>query len=353
MPLPNVNIEFTSAAASAVTRSQKGTVAIILKDSAENGPHIFTSATQITAALSDANKKYIERTFLGYVNPPRKVLVYVEPAAATDLTAGLTYFETQTFDYLVGPPSITADECSAVKTWIAQRRTEKFTPKAVLPNTAADSEAIINFTTDDIMVGVTKFNAAQYCSRIAGLIAGTPATISCTFAPLPEVSDVARLSKSAMDEAIDAGKFILFHDGKKVKVGRGINSLTTTGSKSPAFKKIKVVEAIDMIQHDIKLTAQDNYIGKYSNSYNNKCLLISAIRGYFKGLENSGLLEADANTAEIDLDAQEAYLISKGINTSEMTENEIKVANTDDKVFLKATITILDAIEDISLSIII
>jgi Phage tail sheath protein. len=203
------------------------------------------------------------------------------------------------------------------------------------------------------MVGVTKFNAAQYCSRIAGLIAGTPATISCTFAPLPEVSDVARLSKSAMDEAIDAGKFILFHDGKKVKVGRGINSLTTTGSKSPAFKKIKVVEAIDMIQHDIKLTAQDNYIGKYSNSYNNKCLLISAIRGYFKGLENSGLLEADANTAEIDLDAQEAYLISKGINTSEMTENEIKVANTDDKVFLKATITILDAIEDISLSIII
>lgn len=78
---------------------------------------------------------------------------------------------------------------------------------------------------------------------------GTPMTISCTYAPLPEVSDVGRLTREAMDAAVDAGKFILFHDGEKVKVARGVNSLqTTTQDKGDAWKKIKMVEVMDMIQ---------------------------------------------------------------------------------------------------------
>ena len=59
-------------------------------------------------------------------------------------------------------------------------------------------------------------------------------TISCTYAPLPEVSDVGRLTREAMDAAVDAGKFILFHDGEKVKVARGVNSLQTTTQDGPA-----------------------------------------------------------------------------------------------------------------------
>jgi hypothetical protein len=202
------------------------------------------------------------------------------------------------------------------------------------------------------MVGTTEFTAAQYCSRIAGLIAGTAMTISCTYAPLPEVTDVDRLTKADMDTAIEDGEFIIFYDGEKVKVGRGVNSLqTTTESKGVSFQKIKIVEAVDMIQSDIKLTAQDNYIGKYANSYDNKCLLISAIKAYLKGLENDGILEVGSSTVDIDVDAQETYLQSQGIDTSNMTEQQIKEAATADQVFLMASIKILDAIEDIDLSI--
>lgn len=354
MKLPNINIAFSTQAASAIARSQKGVVALIVRDALENGGHILTSPAQIPATLGNENKDYINQAFLGYINPPRKVILYVLPDDAEDLTDALTYLQTQTFDYLAGPPDITATECAAVVAWIKSQRELGFTPKAVLPNTAADSEAIINFTTTGIMVGETEYDASEYCSRIAGILAGTPMTISCTYAPLPEVNDVDRLTKDAMDTAIEDGKFIIFYDGEKVKVGRGINSFqTTTSSKGDAFKKIKIVEAIDMIKADIKATAEDNYIGKYANSYDNKCLLISAIKGYFTGLENDGILKANSSSVEINLVAQETYLQSKGIDTSDMTEQEIKEAATDDKVYLKAGISILDAIEDIDMDILI
>lgn len=352
MGLPNINIAFSTAASSAVSRSQKGVVAIILKDAAANGAHILTNKTQIPDALGADNKAYIARAFVGGVNPPRKVIVFVEPGDATNLTAGLAYLATQVFDYLAGPPEITVAECTAVAEWIAARRETGAAPKAVLPNKEADSEAVINFTQAGIKVGSIEYTAAQYCSRIAGLIAGTPITIACTYVPLSEVTDITRLTKAEMDTAIDAGKFILYHDGEKVKVGRGVNSLkTTTAAKGVAFKKIKIVEAVDMMQSDIRMIAQDNYIGKYANSYDNKCLLISAIKNYLKGLENSGILMLDASTVEIDMAAQEAYLQSVGVDVSKMTAQEIKAANTGDNVFLAASVSIIDAIEDIDLKI--
>lgn len=352
MPLPNINIAFTTQAASAIQRSQKGVVAIIVRDTAQKGAHILTNVSQIPNELSEENKEYIKRAFLGYINPPRKVVVYVLPTDATNLTEALNYLASQTFDYLVGPPDITAAECSDIVAWIKAQREAGATPKAVLPTTAADSEAIINFATDDIKVGNEQFSAAEYCSRIAGLIAGTPMTISCTYAPLPEVTDVVKLTKEEMDEAIDNGEFIIFYDGEKVKVGRGVNSLqTTTQEKGEAFKKIKIVEAIDMIKADIRKTIEDNYIGKYANSYDNKCILITAILGYFRGLEAEGILEAGTSSVEIDVDAQEKYLQSKGVNTENMTEDEIKKYPTDDKVFVRARIKILDAIEDVELSV--
>ena len=353
MGLPSINIAFKSTAASAVERSEKGVVALIIKDAKENGGHAYTNASQIPATLGTDNQAYIQRAFTGYVNPPRQVLVYVLPAAAEALTDALTWLATQTFDYLVGPPDCTETEATAIAAWIAGRRSsDAAICKAVLPNKAADSEAVVNFATGDILVGTSEFTTAEYCSRIAGLIAGTPMTISCTYAPLPEVSDVGRLTRAAMDAAVDAGKFILFHDGEKVKVARGVNSLqTTTQDKGDAWKKIKMVEVMDMIQTDIRTTAQDAYIGKYANSYDNKCLLVTAIKGYLVGLEQSGILQAGSSSVGIDLAAQEAYLQSVGTDTSRMSQQEIKEANTADKVFLEASIKILDAIEDISLNI--
>ena len=113
MGLPNINIAFKSTAASAIERSEKGVVALIIKDAKENGGHAYTNASQIPATLGTDNQAYIQRAFTGYVNPPRQVLVYVLPAAAEALTDALTWLATQTFDYLAGPPDCTEAEATA------------------------------------------------------------------------------------------------------------------------------------------------------------------------------------------------------------------------------------------------
>lgn len=352
MGLPSIDITFKTLGMTAIQRSQKGVVAVILEDAAGAGEHVMTNVTEIPAELGAENRTYLERAFLGYVNPPRKVIAYVVDGTEKTLDDALAYFATQKFDYLVGAPDTETADAQKIASWVKSERADKHTVKAVLPNTAADSEAVINFTTGGIRLGETSVTTAAFCSRIAGLIAGTPMTISCTYAPLAEVSDVTRLTKEQLDAAIDGGEFVIFHDGEKVKVGRGVNSLKTTSQeKGGAFKKIKLVEAMDMIQNDIRMTAEDSYIGKYANSYDNKCLLIMAVKGYLEELERSGILETGTSVVELDLAAQENYLKSKGIDTSGMSEQQIKEANTDAKVFLRAQVSILDAIEDIVLPI--
>lgn len=347
MGLPSINIVFQTVGIESIKKSEKGTVALILRDEALSGGMTLYNVTDIPDKLSEANRVYVTQAFDGYINPPRKILVYIiEPDA--DITGALMYFSTQSFDYLAGPPDLTEEEAETIASWVKSERLGDHTAKAVLPNVAADHEGIINFTTDALNAGDMAYTTAQYCARIAGLIAGTPMTIACTYAPLRELSSVARMSKEQLDEAIDAGEFVLFHDGEKVKVGRGVNSFVTTiQGKGAAFKKIKIVEAMDMIQNDIRTTAQDNYIGKYANSYDNKCLLILAIKGYLEELENGGILERGTSIVDIDLEAQENYLKKQGIDTSAMTEKEIRAANTGSFVFLRVTVSILDAIEDI------
>lgn len=134
--------------------------------------------------------------------------------------------------------------------------------------------------------------------------------------------------------------------------------MTTTGTKGDSFKKIKLVECMDMIKTDIQSTVQDSYIGKYANSYDNKCLLITAINSYFKTLVNEGVIES--GTAEIDITTQRTYLEGLGkdvtVNGStkkpaDLSDDEVKVANTGSHVFLRATVVLMDAIEDVDLII--
>lgn len=357
MPLPGIFITFQSAAAAAIARSEKGTVALMIRDAmaADALQHLMlTRAAQIPATLSKGNQAYIRRAFMGYVNPPRTVLVCVLPEGAADLTGGLDWAATQQFDYLCAPPDVTPEQAQVVASWVKAARTDKHMVKAVLPNLAADAEGIVNFAAADIKVGGDTFTAGEYCSRIAGLIAGTPMEISCTFAPLPEVEDIARLSSTAADAAVDAGKLILIHDGVKVKMARGVNSfVTTTQSKGDVFRKIKIIELLDMIQTDLRQSVADSYIGKYANSYDNKLVLVTAIKAYLDALVLSGLIQTGSVSVGIDVGAQAAWLEARGTDTSKMSEQQLREAATGSEVFLSAALKPLDAIEDVTIPIMI
>lgn len=355
---PEITITFIEKGASAIQRSERGVVALVLKDSAlASGPVITVySVSDIPAGLSAANKKYIQDALTGYQVAPKKVIVYIMTVTEeNDLdacyTAMETYFETHVFDWMAIPTVATDSKASEIAIWIKGLRSNfHLSRKAVLPNQTADSEGIVNVTSSLYTADGTEVTPEQTTPRIAGLIAGTPMTIAATYAPLLDYADCTRLTKDQADEAVGAGKLVYIFDGEKVKLNRAVNSfVTTTDSKGDSFKKIKLVEIMDMIRDDIHSTLEDSYIGKYANSYDNKCLLITAVNAYFNELIRTGLLAS--GYCEIDLVAQRNYLQSQGEAVEDMTDQEIKEGNTGSHVFLRAVISILDAMEDIQLEI--
>ena len=70
-----------------------------------------------------------------------------------------------------------------------------------------------------------------------------------------------------------------------------MNSLTSTSDgKGDDFKKIKIIEAVDMIRDDIKKTFEDEFVGRMENSYDNKIIFIAAVNKYFSDLAGQGVL---------------------------------------------------------------
>lgn len=351
LTLPKIDISFKSAASSFLQRSGKGVIGVILFGTADDdAQYTLYEEADIPDTLSDENKEYLKRAFIGNVSKPKKIIIYVLQAGSTNYTDALNYFQTMNINYIIGDPEITPVLAAALDEWVESERTNGHKVRAILPSTAADSEAVINFDTEGIVADGEAVTTESYVSRIAGLIAGTPISQSCTYAVLPEVDKVESKTRTELNTAIAAGKFVLFNDGNKVKVARGITSLTTLEGKISDFRKIKIVEAADMMETDIRTAIEEAYIGKFANTYDNKCVLIAAIASYCRELEAEGVLQA-GTTVGIDIKAQRDYLISEGVDVTEMSEQEIKEHSTGDNVFIAINCKILDAMENFTIAV--
>ncbi|WP_333861743.1 phage tail sheath subtilisin-like domain-containing protein [Clostridium sp.] len=354
--LPNVNITFKTKASTAMQRGQRGIVALILKETGPvNNPINISTIPDIPTGFTIENKEQIELALRGGVNPPKKVIVYAIQPEATNYDEALKYLEVTRFNYLA-IPFIEKEAANIIATWAkGLRDTKDVKIKVVLPHTTADHEGVINLDTDNIIVGEKTYSATQYCSRIAGILAGCPLNMSATYTVLPEVDDVPHLTKEESDKAINEGKLILINDGEKCKIARAINSLvTTTKDKGEDFRKILIVDKNDMWHDDVKRTVSDYYLGKYANTYDNKILLITAIQAYNDQLALEGLLDnslTEYNKVFIDVAAQKIYLESIGEDVENMKDQDLKEANTKDKVFIASNLKWTDAMEDFNINV--
>ncbi|MFR8652569.1 phage tail sheath subtilisin-like domain-containing protein [Megamonas funiformis] len=387
--MPSVIISFKEAGIAAIERSQRGIVFLILEEEQEvidkltvntsaicgkaitgqaitgniekqeviENPFVIYTTDDIPSELSENNKDYITKCLLGYVTAPYRVKVYLQAKGKTGADKwqeSLKKIAAERWDYLA-IPTIEEEQLETVGTWIKTNRENKYKKvKAVLPGYDGDYEGIINFSNKTTKTATKTYTPAEYTARIAGLIAGTPMTISATYAPLSEIIDCDKYDLDENDEKVNNGEFFIWYDGTKYKMSRAMNSLvTTTEEKQEGYQTIKIVDIMDMIYDDVRTTAQDSYIGKYSNSYDNKCLLIMAITGYLKELEKEGLLQANYSTVELDTEAIKNYQLQNGLYTKEeladMSDDEINQLDTKKKVFLKGKIKIIDAMEDIEL----
>lgn len=346
--LPSVIVEFKQKASTAIQRGNTGIVALVLRDTQEQGFHVIKGSYDIPEKLKENNKKYIKLALLGNVTSPNKVVAYVI-GEEVGLKDALDHLETVDFNYLV-VPTIKSGEKDTVKTFIEKMRNDiKVRVKAVM-NDSANYEGIINSSNTATMVEGT-VNADEFCCVMAGLIAGTPLSQSVTYAVPRNVLEIPSQTKQEVEARVNAGELALVKEMGKIRVARGVNSLVaTTTEKGDLFQKIKLVDTMDLIHNDIRKTCIDTYIGKVANNYDNKCILMTAISSYFEELAKEQLIEKDFKVG-IDMDQQVKYLKSIGVNTSEMSDQEIKEANTKDKVFLIANIKLVDAMEEISLEI--
>lgn len=348
--LPSFSMIFTGKAASAIERSARGIAAIVLEDSTEGGKEInvYKKVDEVDFEnWTEQNYNYLKLVFAG---APSSVIAIRRAENDENYAIVLKRLKDLKWNYLA-IPGLQSSDTATISAWIKQYRdNEKKTFKAVLAQCAGDHEGIINFTTDNITSTVTgkKHTAAEYCARIAGVLAGLSLARSSTYYVLDDISEAE--TPDDPDERIDAGEMVIVFDGKKYKIGRGVNSLVTfTAEKTEDLRFIKIVEGMDLYMDDIRETYEENYVGKIINDYDGKQMLVAAIGAYHKGLMGNVLDKSFDNTVNVDIEAQRAYLESKGMDTSEMDDIAVAEANTGTKVFITSNVKFVNAMEDMQM----
>jgi len=349
--LPDILIEFKTAGLTAIQRSARGIVALILKDSTDI---TFDSKTYNALDEVDAsdwtadNLGYITDAFLGV---PKKVICVRIASDAANYTAALAMLKVMKWNWLAVPGLADADRAT-ICAWVAGCRTnDRKSFKLVQAGYASDNEGIVNFASVGLKAGSTSIGSAAFCARLAGVFAGLPFSRSSTYFEFPEITEITHHTDPTTD--ITAGKMILINPDGRVKIGRGVNSLTTyTATKGQDFSKIRIVEEVDLTRDDIHDTFDRYYVGDVVNSYDNKVLFLAAVNAYFMELARQDIMDPSwANKAEIDIDAQRIYIIGKGVDPADMSDQQIKEYNTGSVVYARASVKFLDAMEDLAFTI--
>ena len=363
--MPQIIINFRTKGTTAIKRSARGIVAMILHNETKDEIHNYTirDVSDIPdTGLTDENVDLIKKCLLG---TPLRILVYTLPntnvdRATKDQADVLKMLTNIKWNWLCAPTA-SVQEQQDLASWIkAQRGNKHKTFKAVLSGQAADNEGIVNFCTNDIKVQTdtdssgnpvyTTYTALQYTARIAGILAGLALDRSATYFKLTEVESVEVYED--IDTLIDQGELLLIdeQDGDGVKIARACNSLTTfTTDKGEEFRKIKIIEGIDMVTDDIRDTFKKYYVGKVINDYNHKMLFISAILVYFSEIKGN-VLDADApNTVDINTTWQSNYAKLHGDDPTTMSVMEIRQYNTGDTLALVGDIRFVDAMENLKI----
>lgn len=172
--------------------------------------------------------------------------------------------------------------------------------KAIARSAVADFEGIINVGTGAVLNGKS-YSSAQVASWVAGLIAGQALKESTTYAASPFEDVTRRWTRSEQEQAVQNGVFLLVHDGRRVKVLRGVNSLITLHQgQNKGWKKIRKIRVIDQINADLQRQAEDHYIGKVNNTAEGRQALISAGKQYLQTLAAESVIEATGYDVTLD-----------------------------------------------------
>ena len=177
MGLPITEINFKQLAKTAVLRSSRGIVAMILKDTKKANFEVI-EASDIPSNITEANQKLIKEALKGNDYSPNKIIVYVLGTGG-QVDEALTFFESQEFNTLCYPNAETSDNTKIEAFIIKMKNIVKYRVCGVLYSKASNNYEIVNLTAKNVTLGGKTVNSDSLVARIAGLIEGKIGRASC------------------------------------------------------------------------------------------------------------------------------------------------------------------------------
>lgn len=329
-----IEVIFEQKAANIIKIGAKGTLLYFTKDETladgEIKTDTFKSALTIPTDFPQATKDMLKNIF----KKGASEIVCVRSSGTFE--NAVSTIKKLFFNYIV---SDQASDQSDVSLFAKENKVF-----AVTFNQKADSRWVINVTNPTVTLKdeTTAIETVKYLPVIAGALAGLPYTRSATSIIFDELETVE------MPGEITEGAFILNKEEDGIRVAAAVNSLVTlTKNVTADMKKIAVVEAMKRIDTDTIDAFKSSYKGLYKNHYDNQCLLIAALRAYYRELEKMELLDPNYdNTVDVDVETQrEAWLERGKAEAEQWDEQTVKYNTIADMVYLLSDVKILDAIE--------
>lgn len=352
--LPNIDITFRQLAVTAVQRSERGILAIIVKDGKQTqGVTRFTyrrGSDVDKNSYEESNYKDIMRAFDVAVN---KVYVF-RCAGATDAKDAVKEIEKVRFNYIcTNDKNYQQGLANYTRQYNANNQGHKIV--CVVSNVeTADSKYIINLKgTGGTLKDGTEVTAEDYTIRIASTLCNLPMNRSLTyyvFSDLKSWDDSYIDDENSINSWISKGFLTLINDDDEVKCGRAVNSLVTfTSTDTEDMSYIIIVESMNLILEDIYTTFKDYYVGKYKNTLSNQRLFISSVNSYFRTLVSEEILDdAYDNHAEIDVETQRNAWTAIGKTEAEdWTDYKVQQMSFRTNVYLAGNVKITNCMEDL------
>ena len=358
LDLPNIDIVFTQKAVTAVQRSERGVLCVIMKDAQQPEgikKFIYKRGADIDEKdYTTTNYTALKRAFDVAVN---KVYV-LRCAEAMTFTEIVKELDKVKFNYVCTNVKALQEElANYVKQFNHDSQGHKCCCVVANP-TQGDSKYIIKLKgTGGTLKSGGNVTAEDYCIRIASTLCNLPMNRSLTyyvFDDLASWDDTYLDVEHPIGEWISAGWLTLINDDDEVKCGRAINSLHTfTSTDTEDMSYIIIVEAMNMIIEDIYTTFKDYYVGKYKNTLSNQRLFISSVNTYFRQLMREEVLDdAYDNKAYVDVESQRMAWTAIGkIEAEDWDENKVQQMTFRTNVFLAGDAKISNAMEDLKFTI--
>lgn len=354
LDLPDISVIFTQKAVTAVQRSERGVLCVIMKDKQQaTGIKKFVYKRLADVTYTDfetSNFTALKRAFAVAVN---KVYV-LRCSADSTLVDIVKELDKIKFNYVcTNVKELQQDLADQVVQYNRDNQGHKCVAVVANP-TQADSKYVIQLKgTGGKLKDGSDVTAEDYLIRIASTLCNLPMNRSLTyyvFEDLASWDDTYLTTEAPIGKWITDGWLTLINDDDEVRCGRAVNSLTTfTSTDTEDMSYIIIVEAMNLIIEDIYTTFKDYYVGKYKNTLSNQRLFITSVNAYFRQLMREEVLDdMYDNHAYVDIESQRLAWLSVGkTEAGDWDDNKVQQMTFRTHVFLAGDAKISNAMEDL------